>query len=379
MLTELRLVVFALLLVPLTTAVAQDEEPRIVTEKLSDNLYVLYGGNGQGSNVGVSIGEDGILLIDAMRDVSSEKLLSAIRAISDKPIKYVINTHSDFDHSGGNQFFADLGATIIAQNNARYSSAMSHLKVADNFVLTFNNNDIEAQHVVAHSYNDLIVYLPDDNVVFMGDTYTNTSYPYAYRLGMAGQFKALDIAHSFADKGTIFVPGHGLFDNEKGLHAFREKCVHWLARVGALFRQGVGVDAMGEDLELDQIKQRFIEKRDPPILSDTLYRGFIERTLSADFVNAYPMSQDDLNAYVGIYQLEDGAILEVLQMDASLIARVEGSHIDTLIALSPTLFHVRVSLGDAYNFRLSKKGVADRVTIHTGDESQNGKRINPAD
>jgi len=378
MLSKIRLAVFALLFIPLTAAIAQEEEPRIVTKKLTDNLYVLYGGSGQGANVGVSIGEDGILLIDAMRDISNEKLLAAIREISDKPIKYVINTHSDFDHSGGNQFFAAMGATIIAQENARYSTAISHLKVGERFTFKFNNNEIQAQHVVAHSYNDLIIFLPDDNVVFMGDTYTNTYHPYSYLAGTAGQFEALDIALSFADEETAFVPGHGMVDVEQGLHAYRQGCVRWHVRVGELHRQGLGVDEMVQDGDLNRIKQRFLARREPPVLPEDRYRRFITRTLSADFVSAYPVSAADLSAYIGLYEFDDGLILEVVHKDGALIARAEGSHIDTLIPLSPTRFHVRTSLGDSYEFRLNKSGVADRVTNFAGDETHRGKRIKPA-
>jgi len=71
--------------------------------------------------------------------------------------------------------------------------------------------------------------------------------------------------------------------------------------------------------------------------------------------------------------------LEVIQNDGRLIARAEGSHIETLIALSPTRFHVRISLGDSYSFRLDRAGLADRVVTFTGEESSKGKRINPAD
>ena len=108
------------------------------------------------SNVGVSVGDDGILLIDAMNGRQDEALLKTIRGLSDAPVRYVINTHSDRDHTGGNAVFAEQGATIFGQENARYSKALVHAYFKTKMLLNANGERVEAHHVPSHSHNDAL-------------------------------------------------------------------------------------------------------------------------------------------------------------------------------------------------------------------------------
>lgn len=88
----------------------------IETTKLSDHVYMLVGAGG---NIGVSVGEDGVFVIDDQFAPLSEKILTAIKAISDKPLNFLVNTHWHGDHSGGNENMTKAGATIIAHDNVR--------------------------------------------------------------------------------------------------------------------------------------------------------------------------------------------------------------------------------------------------------------------
>ncbi|MDP1670999.1 MAG: MBL fold metallo-hydrolase, partial [Alphaproteobacteria bacterium] len=102
----------------LTPALAQQDfsKVEITTTKLSDTLYMLMGAGG---NIGVSAGADGVYLIDDQYAPLSEKIMAAVKAISDKPVKYVVNTHWHGDHTGGNENFGKAGATIIAHEAVR--------------------------------------------------------------------------------------------------------------------------------------------------------------------------------------------------------------------------------------------------------------------
>ena len=88
----------------------------IKTHKVAEGIYAL---EGEGGNIGVSVGDDGIFLIDDQNAPLTEKILAAIRAISDKPIRFLLNTHWHADHTGGNENFGKAGTLIIAHDNAR--------------------------------------------------------------------------------------------------------------------------------------------------------------------------------------------------------------------------------------------------------------------
>ncbi len=96
---------------------AQDfDKVEITTEKISNNIYMLQGAGG---NIAVSAGSEGVFMIDGQFAPLSEKIMTAIQAISNQPIRYLMNTHWHGDHTGGNENFSKKGATIVAHNNVR--------------------------------------------------------------------------------------------------------------------------------------------------------------------------------------------------------------------------------------------------------------------
>ena len=138
------------------------EEPKITFSKINDTFWVLHGGNGLGSNVGMSIGDDGIVLIDAMNINTGKKLIKAIRTISDKPIKYVINTHQHGDHRGGNEELVAIGATIIYPDYLKYTSypgVEREIQFKDKMTFKANGEIFTLYHVISHTWNDVIVHM----------------------------------------------------------------------------------------------------------------------------------------------------------------------------------------------------------------------------
>src|ERR1700727_3069459 len=108
-----------------TVAYAQAPQPdfskvEIKTTKVSSNFYTL---DGQGGTIGVLVGPDGIFMVDSQFAPLSEKIAAAIRQVSDKPIRFMVNTHVHPDHTGGNENFAKMGATIFARDELRYRLA----------------------------------------------------------------------------------------------------------------------------------------------------------------------------------------------------------------------------------------------------------------
>ncbi len=366
----------ALFLLLFCSICASASEPAITTKKISDNFYVFYGGGGLGANAGMSIGEDGVLLVDVMKDTTAPMLYAEIRKITDKPVKYVINTHGDFDHAGGNNFFKEKGAVIIGQSNAHYSSAKSDIKIGNAFTLEFNGETIAAKHVEAHSFNDMIIYFPIDNIIFTGDTFTNQSPPYSFIDGARGQLMAIEAALGFSDEETTIVPGHGGIDNASGLRAYREKFTAWIGRIKTLHDKGMTAAEMVRDAKLNEIKQRFLVINKGEEVADARFERLVARTLSSDFVDAYALPEEVRDAYPGIYRKAEGGVVEVFSENDRLFLRQEGAFMWELAPQSLTEFKIRVLLGDSIVFNVNRDTgavIGFEGTLHGGPIS--AKRI----
>lgn len=235
----------------------------IKAEKLTDQMYVLFG---SGGNIGVLVGDDGVIMIDDQFAPLSDKIAKAIAKISDKPIKYLINTHWHGDHAGGNENFANKGATILAQKNVRKRMSEGMTRSPERViapapdialpVLTFstelslhlNGEDIMAFHVHnAHTDGDAQIFFPKNNVLHMGDTYFNGRWPFIdLQSGgsIDGYIKALNHALFLVDEDTQIIPGHGKMSNRKELIAYRETLSTVRARVKKALADGEDIEAI---------------------------------------------------------------------------------------------------------------------------------------
>ena len=158
------------------------------TVKVTDSLYVLTGGPAQG-NIAVSIGPDGVFLVDSMYAQMHEKIVAAVRKLSAQPIRYVVNTHLHGDHTAGNAAMAKLGAVIISHENMRKRMAeakqnpspaagLPTMTYTDNLTLHFNGEEIHIYHPApAHTDGDSIIYFRNANVVHVGDIPASLRYP----------------------------------------------------------------------------------------------------------------------------------------------------------------------------------------------------------
>ena len=203
---------------------------QIVPHSLGDGLYFL---EGQGGNIGVSVGDDGVFLIDDQFAPLTEKIIAAVATLSDQPIRFLLNTHYHGDHVGGNQNLGQAGVVIISNENVRtrlqagftngdlqraltaeQKAGLPVITYADSIDLHLNGHDIHAFHVApAHTDGDSFVVFRDANLIHTGDVFRTTGYPRAdgnangsfYGI-MAGYQILLDIS----DENTRFLPGHGV-------------------------------------------------------------------------------------------------------------------------------------------------------------------------
>jgi cyclase len=191
------------------------------TVKVTDGLYVLMGGPAQG-NIAVSVGSDGVFLVDTMYGQMHQKIVDAVKALSPLPIRLVVNTHLHGDHTAGNAAMARLGAVIISHENMRRRmgeaksapppGALPVLTYRDNLTLHFNGEEIEIYHPApAHTDGDSIVYFRKANVVHVGDIPASLRYP---NIGVDdggtvdGMMAAARQLMKIVKPDTRIIPGH---------------------------------------------------------------------------------------------------------------------------------------------------------------------------
>lgn len=235
-------------------ASAQDfDSVRIETHQLGGGLAML---TGRGGNIGVSIGADGVFLIDDQFAPLTPKIVSAVRGLSEESIRFVFNTHWHSDHTGGNEALGRAGAVIVAHRNTRERmSVPQFMKLFGREVpaspkralpvitfreaITFHLNGIEIEvfHAKsAHTDGDAIIYFKDRGVVHMGDVYFNGSYPFIdLESGgsVNGVIAAVDRVLALSDKPSTIIPGHGPLSDRAQLEQYREMLSTVRSRVAA--------------------------------------------------------------------------------------------------------------------------------------------------
>ncbi len=241
------------------SAAAQNfDKVQIKTEKLSETSYML---TGAGGNMGLSVGEDAVFLVDDQYAPMSPKIRAAIATVSKKPVKFVVNTHWHDDHTGGNEAFGKSDTVIVAHENVRKRMSTGQLieflgnqvkpfpKVALP-VVTFtqdvsfhlNGDDISVVHVPnAHTDGDAFVHFKKDNVVHMGDLFFNKLYPFIDTSSggrVEGVIAAVDKVLAQTNDATRFIPGHGPLASKADLVAYRAMLEAISGRIRVMVGEG---------------------------------------------------------------------------------------------------------------------------------------------
>ncbi len=224
-----------------TTAFAQQRDFSGVTvtaTKVAGTVYML---TGAGGNIGVTIGDDGIVIVDDQYAPLVPKIKEALRGISDKPIRFVLNTHYHGDHTGGNETFGRDLVPIVAHTNVRKrmetgarvrgrdippapKEALPVLTFDDKVSIHLNGEDVRAIHFPhGHTDGDSVIFFTKSNVVHMGDDFFHGMFPFV-DLDSGGSVKGLianiDKVLTVIPDDVKVIPGHGALTDKTGLRAF---------------------------------------------------------------------------------------------------------------------------------------------------------------
>jgi glyoxylase-like metal-dependent hydrolase (beta-lactamase superfamily II) len=239
----------------------------IRTDKVGPNLYMLSGSAGldpahedaAGGRIGVLAGPDGVFMVDAQYAQLADKVLAAVRRISTAPIRYLVNTHIHRDHTGGNAYFARLGATILARaelreemGRARTIDGAPAVEAANFPVVTYGMGEPLQLHMngeivdlipirAAHTGGDTSIRFEHANAIMIGDYYRNFGYPFIDLNNggsLKGMLEALDATYKMAAPDTRLIPGHGTTITRADLIPYRDMVEGVATSVRELIAQG---------------------------------------------------------------------------------------------------------------------------------------------
>ncbi len=260
----------------LPAAAQQDfSKVEIKTIKLGETTYMM---EGAGGNLGLSVGDDAVFLIDDQYAPLSERIIAAIARLTSKPVRFVLNTHWHFDHTGGNENFGKTGAVIVAHENVRNRmsseqfielfkqkvpasprAALPVVTFAQSVTFHLNGDEMRVLHVPrAHTDGDAIVHFVKSDVIHMGDIYFNGMYPFIDTSSggtVDGVIAGCDRALAIAGDATRIIPGHGPLSSKAELRAYRDMLAVITARVRKLVAEGRKLEeikAAGVSAEYDE-------------------------------------------------------------------------------------------------------------------------------
>ena len=245
--------------------------------KVSGTVYML---KGAGGNIGASVGDDGIVIVDDQYAPLADKIQAALKGITDKPVRFVINTHYHEDHTGSNEYFQKT-APIIAHDNVRKrleeggvagngasvkfdakpqpKGALPIITFDHDVTVHLNGEDIRALHFPAgHTDGDSIIYFPKSNVVHMGDDFVSYGFPFidvSSGGSIDGMIDGVEKAIAQLPADVKVIPGHGPVSSLDDVRTYIKMLKDTRETVRAALKQKKTLDQMKKDKILDPWKK----------------------------------------------------------------------------------------------------------------------------
>ena len=290
----LRFTIAFLLIIPCANAQQDDfSKVEIKVTKVAGSVYML---EGAGGNIGASVGEDGIVIVDDQYAPLAEKIQAALKGVTDKPVRFVINTHYHGDHTGGNAYFQKQ-APVIAHDNVRKrletggtagnrgsiskvnqpaaKDALPILTFDHDITVHLNGEDIRALHFPSgHTDGDSIIFFPKSNVVHMGDDFVRYGFPFIDLSGggsVKGMIAALQEVISKLPPDVKVIPGHGQISNLDEVREYTKMLVDTNAVVQKGVQEGKTLDQLKQEKVLEPWKKWSGDFVSSDVFIETLY------------------------------------------------------------------------------------------------------------
>ena len=247
---------FAILLItPLLSAQQDFSAVEIVPHHVAGSFYYL---EGAGGNIGLSVGEDGVVMIDDQFAPLTDKILAAISQLNSGEIRFLINTHVHGDHTGGNENMGKRGVLILARDEVRVrlseqapKDALPVLTYNDTITIHLNGEEVHAFSVPpAHTDGDSFIHFRTSDVVHTGDVFRTTAFPVIDTNNggtLNGTLAALGRLIGIAGPDTKIVPGHGVVSNRMDVIGFRDMILDVKSRVEPMVAQGMSYDQVAAE------------------------------------------------------------------------------------------------------------------------------------
>ncbi|WP_440053941.1 MBL fold metallo-hydrolase [Pseudoalteromonas sp. T1lg65] len=227
---------------------------------LSNNVFIITE-KSYGTNIGLIKMHEGVVLIDPMPgDKNLDKLHQIIRQQTKSPVRYILNTHQHFDHTGGNEYFVKLGGAVI-ESVARLP-------------------EVEVLLLKSHTAKDKVFFHRQSNSIFVGDIYDTSWHPTFYTGGISGFEQAVEKILALGDEYSTIIPSHGKPSGKAELRSFRNNTLVWFDRVKALKEQGMSVQQVMNEESIKNLLGKFNAENKADFVPEKAFRRFIERTFT---------------------------------------------------------------------------------------------------
>ena len=276
----------------------------IKVQKVAGTVYML---TGSGGNIGVSVGEDGVVIVDDQYAPLAPKIQAALKTITDKPVRFIINTHYHGDHTGGNADFAKAGSTIIAQENVRKrlqagtntlgqpvppapKDALPIITFNDRASVHLNGEDIRAIHFPAgHTDGDAVIFFTQSNVIHMGDDFVTYGFPFvdtANGGSVSGMIAGVEKVLAVAPADAKYIPGHGALCTADDVRAF----IQLLKDTRAVVEEGVKKHQTADQMKKAHILAKYDDRYGKGFIKtdmwiDTLYADVTQQKTAVPYKN----------------------------------------------------------------------------------------------
>ncbi|HYO76946.1 MAG TPA: MBL fold metallo-hydrolase [Thermoanaerobaculia bacterium] len=286
-----RLYLLALPLLAAASTFAQQDFSGVEVKatKVAGSVYML---TGAGGNIGVSVGNDGVVIVDDQYAPLAPKIEAALKSITDRPIRFIINTHYHGDHTGGNEHFG-RSAPIVAHENVRKrlasgvtrrgtvvppapAGALPVVTFNDTLTIHLNGEDVRAVHMPhGHTDGDSVIWFTGSNVVHMGDDFFNDRFPFVdteHGGSVRGLIANIEKVLALVPDDAKIIPGHGALSDKTGLRRYLDTLRNTLATV----ERGVAAGKSLEQLKAEKVLAQW----------DAWGQGFVKNDMWIDTLHA---------------------------------------------------------------------------------------------